>query len=906
MNKAVNIWIDAIEFDTFGGWKEDTQFTHLNGSGYLIAANEPGVPVDNATVRINIPHQNTYRIWVRDRNWLRPHDPGTFTLMVDGQENGVVLGKQPSDAWIWEIAGDYTLDCGQHELTAKDLSGYFARFSSVIITNDFDFVPSREIDRMHKQRANMKGLSTEIVDCGDYDVIIAGGGPGGVPAAIACARKGIKTLLLQNRPMLGGNGSNENGITFDGAAVYKAFARETGIAEEIRRLRDNDPEPVGDWTRALEKLANSEKSLTIRYNCHACDVVMKDDKTIQSVVVLDIHKLTKSSYTGKMFIDCTGDGWLGYYAGAKYRLGRESESQHNESLAPQFADTLTMSGCIHGDHQQFYTQTDHEVIFNAPDWVPKLPTSDLEFGRVITGTGARASWWLEAPNSYDNMWDGEEARDALLLVHLGYYDHLKNHWSKKERAKFSKFNVATIFTGRRESRRLIGDYILTQNDALSGAQFDDAVSYSGWTLDIHHPEGIYSGAKGPLYCAVRVKTPEIPFRCLYSINIDNLMFAGRNISVTHIALGTVRVQNTVATLGQAVGTAAAMCIKLNETPRGIYQRHMYTLQQQLIKDDQYIPRRKNEDPNDPCLTANVTASSQSHTEIFRNESGIPGDFLPMDDARIIRFGISRKHGDIEHFYLQLRSENDLPITVTLHARSMGGDVDSFAKLGEVQTVQASVPAHFEGWVKFPVHIPVEDDPYVERFTLMLWLDAAPGISWRSLEMLSYHTAAGVMKPDGKRIMSAGCGYCITVDEPKEILANCAPCNVINGYSRIVDAEQYEWVSDPEQKLPQWIALEFAQTAKINTVSIVFNTDLTNPATCFGDKLPGVPVCVKEYDVEVHNGNRWITVATEDNNFMRKRIHNFEAVDAKTLRVTVRATWGDKSARITEIRAGFEE
>ena len=263
MNFNNTVWIDALEFPQKGGWKEDTQFVHLSGSGYLIAADEPGNPVADAKAEVKVPEKNIYRIWVRCRNWLRPHNPGTFSLLVTGEDNGVILGAQPSDAWVWEIAGDFELD-GTVELTVKDLTGYFARFSSIVITSDLDYVPTRETARWQKDRAKIKGLDTSVKYCGDYDVIVAGGGPGGVPTAIAAARKGMKTLLLHNRPVLGGNGSAEIGITFDGAGV--GSERETGIAEELRRLRDADPDMAGDWTRALEKMVAAEKNITVVYN----------------------------------------------------------------------------------------------------------------------------------------------------------------------------------------------------------------------------------------------------------------------------------------------------------------------------------------------------------------------------------------------------------------------------------------------------------------------------------------------------------------------------------------------------------------------------------------------------------------------------------------------------------------
>lgn len=903
--KSVYIWLDAAEVESKGGWKLDTQFVHLMGSGYLIAADMPGIPVSDAVTTVAVPTGDTYRVWVRTRNWLRSYSPGQFTLLVDGQECAAVLGKQPSDAWVWEIAGDFHLDKGSHTLTFRDLTGYCARFSSVVITNDFDFVPDRQVGRMHKQRAAIKGLPQGITEGGDYDVIVAGGGPGGVPAAIACARQGVKVLLLQNRPVLGGNGSSEIGVTFDGAATYNPYSREGGIAEELRRLRDFDPELRGGWTRALEKMVAAEPNITVAYHNHVCDVETEDD-TIKSVTALHIRDLIKIRYTGRLFIDCTGDGWLGYYAGAAYRFGREPQQQHNEYLAPKNPDTLTMSGCLKGEALKYFTDEGKEVPFVKPEWVPQLPTNDADFGRVITGNGTFMNWWVEAQNDYDDMWDGEQARDALFLVHLGYYDHLKNHWSKKDRIKNYQYHFASIVNGRRESRRLIGDYIFTQNDALNRVHFDDAVSYTGWSLDVHHPEGIFSGKEGPLHCALRVKMTDIPYRCLYSKNINNLMMAGRNISVSHIGLGTVRVQNTIATLGQAVGTAAAMCIKLGETPRGIYQRHIKALQQQLIKDDLHIIGVRNEDANDPCLTATATASSVCTNEIFRTEHGVIGELLPLDVPRTTRFGTSRKKGVQENLYVRLHSANPKPTTVTFHVRNLGGDVDTYSPPKPFTTLQAVVPPMGEYWVTVPYTTPMEPDPYVERFSFLVRIEPAEGISVRQLDWLTYHNTAGYIDHDGITKATSGVGLWIRTEEPETEPANCGPENVCNGYNRIVDKDHYEWVSDPAQPLPQWIQLELQKPTKINTVSAVFDTDLTNPGTAHA-KPPRhtVPLCVKDYRVEVFAKGSWQEVARVADNIMRKRTHSFAPVTAEKIRVTVERTWGDASARIMEIRAGID-
>ena len=899
------IWIDANDFACTGGWKTDTQFVHLMGSPYLIAAGEPGIPVEDASVQVQIPEAGVYRIWVRDRNWMRSHSPGKFALMVDNASNGKTLGIMPSDRWVWEIAGDYTLAAGEHTIALHDLTGNFGRCASILLTTDLDYVPSPELSRIHKERCRIKGLNSTTLLGGSYDVIVAGGGPGGVPAALAAARTGAKVLLLHNREMLGGNSSTEAGITLDGAGVGHVNAREGGIAEEIRRIRDRDPKYCGDWTRAMEALTSAEENITVLYNNHVCGVEMASDSLIKSVTSLNILSLQKTCYEAKFFIDCTGDAWLGYYAGAKYRFGREAQHEHGESMAPEIADTLTMSGCLKSPSAPFLSKSDKPIAYHAPEWVPALPTDDREFGRVINGDGSKLSWWMEIPNEYDDMWDGEESRDALLLVMLGYYDHIKNHWSKKELAQNVCFNFNAVFNARREARRLIGDYVMTQADCLSGRRFDDAVTYSGWHMDIHHPGGIYSGAEGPMHIARHTPLPTIPYRCLYSKNIDNLFMAGRNISVSHVALGTTRVQNTIATMGQAVGTAAAMCLKWNTTPRGIYQQHMKELQQLLIKNDQYIPGLKNEDPKDPCLQAKAIASSVKTNEMYQPLQGTDGDLMPLNIPRMVIACAIRTDGDINGLYLKLHSALSEARTVTMRAFTRGNGRDNFCVFGETITVQAEVPPMGENWVKFPLSIPVEPEEFQDRFYVQVWLEPEEGISWRSVKDLTIFHRAGEMDENGEWIIEGSRSYRHSFTKPVEALANCSAENVCNGYSRILDAEKYAWVSDPAQSMPQWLQVDFRAPTEINEVGIVFDTDMSNPGTCWTIKRPTVDQCVKDYTVEVFSCGAWQTVAEVKDNFMRKCIHNFPKCVAEKIRVTVLETNGDPSARIIELRAALE-
>ena len=904
MQKPVEIWIDTIDFTHKGGWKEDTQFVHLMGSGYLIAADIPGVPVEDATVSVNIPESGMYRIWVRDRNWLRPHNPGTFALLVNGEDNGIVLGQQPSDAWIWEIAGDFELNAGQTTLSLHDLTGYFGRCSSILITNDFDYVPPRETERFQADRARIKGLDITEKFGGDYDVIVAGGGPGGVPAAIAAARHGAKVLLIHNRPVLGGNASSEVGITMDGASSEHVYARESGIAEEIRRLRDRNPSFHDDWTGAMETLTAAEENLTVLYNHHVCQTEMASPKQIRGVTAQDIRSLCKTRFEAKIFIDCTGDGWMGYYAGAKFRYGREGMWQHNEFAASEIADTQTMSGCIKSGNLPFFFEEEAPVEYHAPQWVPPLAKDDKNFGRKINGNGGIMQWWLEISNKYDDMYDGEQARDALLMALLGYYDHIKNDWSKKERAQNLLFRFTSVFIGRRESRRFVGDYVLTQDDCLKPQYFPDAVAYAGWLVDVHHPEGLYSGEKGTMYCAFHCPMPTIPMRCLYSVNIDNLLFAGRNISTTHIAMGTTRVENTIATLGQAVGTAAAMCIRNGKTPRQLCEEQIHELQQQLIRDDQYIPGIKNEDENDPCRTAQATASSVKTNEVFQTQQGVEGEYVPLYTSRNTAFCLEQVAERLDALYLQLRSENDTPTPITVHITPLGCSRTNLGPDPETYTVMATVPPMSESWVKVPMEIELPKMKMFDRCFIQVQIDAAPGIGWRIARNRSYADSTGVMHRDGSwTYYSTTCFRCTQI-EPTVELADCGAHNVINGHSRILDASRYEWVSDPEASLPQWLELSFKEQVPIRSVSVVFDTDLTNPVSSWhlASKAPGVFNCVKDYTVDVYDGSTWVTVADVQDNFMRKRTHSFDAILAQKLRITVKETWGDPSARIMEVRA----
>ncbi|MBP5294228.1 MAG: FAD-dependent oxidoreductase, partial [Lachnospiraceae bacterium] len=394
----------------------------------------------------------------------------------------------------------------------------------------------------------------------------------------------------------------------------------------------------------------------------------------------------------------------------------------------------------------------------------------------------------------------------------------------------------------------------------------------------------------------------IPYRCLYSVNIENLLMAGRDISCTHMALGTVRLENTIAAIGQAAGTAASLCVRLAEDPRGIGQRHLGALQQELIKNDQFIPGFKNEDPDDPCLTASVTASSYSTNEVYNHVAGTDDSLAPMTEPRRTAFLVLRPDcPEIRTVSLRLYSEHKEPVAVTMHYENSGYRAWTDHAFHAERAVTALVPPG-EHWVSFPVEIAHLENRRTYGSIVQVQLDPAEGIWWRRSENLSFYCMRSELQTDGSWKETVSKGYFAFAGDPHFKPADCRPENVINGYSRIVDPEHFEWVSDPSETMPQWIELRFQKPETIHSVSVVFDTDLSNPGTCWTSKRPAVPETVKDYVVEVLAGTQWVKVAEVRDNFMRKRTHAFEPCAVCAVRVTVLATNGDPSARIMEIRA----
>lgn len=414
------------------------------------------------------------------------------------------------------------------------------------------------------------------------DICVVGGGLAGLCAAVAAARHGASVLLMHDRPVLGGNASSEIRMWVRGA--HGEENRETGILQEIEleNIYRNPTMNYSIWDSVLYQIAVEEKKLELLLNCSCLSCEMREGR-IASVTGWQLNSYTYHEVIAEIFLDCSGDSILAPLSGADFRMGREARQEFDEYAAPERADACTMgSSCLIEARK-----TDHPCAFIPPDWAEVYPDDESMYlkNHDILGTGVNF-WWIELGGEQDTIRDAQRIQHELLKVAYGVWDHLKNrgdHGLENWELEWIGF-----LPGKRESRRYEGAYMLSQRDLEEGRCFEDAVAFGGWTMDNHHPKGFRF--KGYSSHHITPKTPyQIPFRCLYSRNIPNLMFAGRNISATHLAMSSTRVMGTCAVVGQAAGAGAALAVRYRCLPDEVDVAHMRELQAQLLEDGCFIP-----------------------------------------------------------------------------------------------------------------------------------------------------------------------------------------------------------------------------------------------------------------------------------------------------------------------------
>jgi hypothetical protein len=597
------IFIEAESFADRGGWVIDQQSMDVMGSAYLLA-HGMGMPVADAETTIENKKDGDYHVWVRTRDWVAPWQvegaPGRFQVLFNAAALPVAFGTEGKD-WHWQDGGSIPLKKGPVTISLHDLTGFEGRCDAILLTTDPDFTPPEEPETLSDFRRQALGFPEEPVDAGAYDFIVVGGGMAGICAAVGAARLGCRVALIQNRPVLGGNNSSEVRVGLSGLIYQEPFANLGSLVDEIggvghwtlweaqqdtasvrsRKIleiiaqfpekKEHNAGPPGNYEDDKKlRVVRGEENLSLFLNTHVM-AAEKEGERIVSVTGRSIITGQAFRFMGKLFADCTGDGNLGVLAGADFRTGREARAETGEPRAPEKADQLVMGTSV----QWNTTRTEQ------PEPFPSTRPWAVPFDEQTCIKTTKGDWDWETGAYRDPVREIELIRDYALRVIYGNWDFLKNESIEKEAFVHRKLDWVAFIGGKRESRRLMGDVVLKEQDILEQRIFPDGTFTTTWDIDLHFParRGGFTGEPFLSEADMRAINPyQVPYRCLYSRNVPNLLMAGRNISVTHVALGTIRVQRTTGMAGEVIGMAASVCMHHHCLPREVYKKYFAELQ----------------------------------------------------------------------------------------------------------------------------------------------------------------------------------------------------------------------------------------------------------------------------------------------------------------------------------------
>lgn len=578
------ILVEAEDFDNYGGWVVDSQFETQMGSPYLLA-HGLGRPVADATTAIDVANGGEYEVWVRAKDWVPAHHPGRFTLTVNGVTLETEFGANDQD-WSWQSAGKVSLPKGEVTLALNDLTGFDGRCDAIYFSADGTAPPNTIDEASRAWRKALRGLPAEPIDAGDYDVVVVGGGVSGCAAALTAARLGQRVALIHDRPVLGGNASKEIGLMPRGA--------QGKILQELSQRT-----PDGDLV-ALS-LLEAEPTATVFLE-HRIIAAVREGDRIVSVDAVQARGGLERRFKGRMFIDTSGVAMLGVLAGAETLFGREARSDYDEPYAPEVADDMH-----HGNTLFFRTRmADHPVPFPEVPWATEVSkdyanlSGQLMKSGLENGPGPSANpdnptfqfssdpsqaWMMQFPATHyweygqwlDPYTSGELVRDYLMRALYGTFSNVKK--LEPEAYANLEFDWMAFVAAQGEFRRYRGDYVLTENDIRNHTLFNDMLIANDGSFCIHCAwkpgEGKYDfRLKDWIFDGRDQQSYGIPFRCLFSTNIDNLLMAGKHISVTHVAGSSTKLMGNGAQHGVAVAAAAFLCNEHDATPRGLLDDHL--------------------------------------------------------------------------------------------------------------------------------------------------------------------------------------------------------------------------------------------------------------------------------------------------------------------------------------------
>ncbi len=554
---AQSVLVEAESFAQHGGWKLDTQFIQEMGSPYLLA-HGLGRQVEDATAEVAFPESGEYRVFVRTKDWVArwkaEGQPGKFQLLVDGTPLSETFGTK-GEQWFWHDGGTVEIINKKTKVALHDLTGFDGRCDAILFTKDSSPPPndSAVLPQWRRERLDLENSPTEK---GGYDLVVVGGGYAGVGAALSAARSGCKVALIQDRPVLGGNGSSEVRVWAMGHIRRGKYPRIGEMIEEFCDQAKKSPgtyEEFGDAKK--ESIVRGEENIDLFLNHHAFKVETDDDK-ITAVHAFDTRTSEQKRFTGSLFVDCTGHGTIGFLANADWEM--------------------TPAGRMGMSNMWAWAEGEKRVAYPDTPWALDLTMEDFPYPRDHHG-----QWFWESGFDKDPLGDAEGIRDWNLRAVYGAFNAMKNR-DGAEQHETAFLTWIAFIGGPRESRRLMGDVVLNKEDVVGKREFKDGCVPSTWSIDLHYPKKQFA-KKFPDNPFISIAEHDrridrgfgypVPYRSFYSRNVSNLFMAGRCVSVTHEALGTTRVMKTCGMMGEVVGRAASICKLHNCLPRDVFEKY---------------------------------------------------------------------------------------------------------------------------------------------------------------------------------------------------------------------------------------------------------------------------------------------------------------------------------------------
>jgi hypothetical protein len=739
------------------------------------------------------------------------------------------------------------------------------------------------------------------------DVTVVGGGLAGVAAAVAAARTGASVALINNRPVLGGNSSSEVRVWVCGATAHGAqkFARETGVMGELF-VENQYRNPEGNphyWDQVVLDIVRAEPNIQLFLNTDVREVEAEGsdgDRVIRAVTGWQMGSEKLYRFVSDVFVEATGDGLVGELAGAWYSSGREARSVFGEEWAPEVPDDNMLGSTIF-----FYTKDAGEPVrFVAPSIAKDIrSTSILEHRRIDTAANGCDYWWIEWGGELDAVDDNELIRDELWAVVYGIWDHIKNS------GEFDADNLTLEWVGslpgKREYRRFHGDHVLTQHDIMNQTRFDDAVGFGGWSIDLHPPGGMYSRDEGSKHLFTS-GVYHIPFRSLYSQNVNNLLLAGRNISASHVAFGTTRVMATCAVTGEAAGVGAALAARHGITPRELVNSHVSELHGTLLRHDASVLGVEWNDVRDLALTASASASSTlDDLRVVPTDAAVPfsldehevGIVLPADP------GVDRVHLLLDataatstavQLWSTAGGENHIPV------RLLAETTVAVARAG-----RSWVTAEFGYRPATPeeVVVVIGRSP---QLSLVVDPGAAP---YGVLGLVSRTPRLDTHRPQSNAWSAFEIRRRAPVFAVEPRTAAYSAQQVVGGLQRPFNGPQL-WSSvaaGPHSE--QWVELRWQKPVDVATIELIFNDDVDEDlVNLHHHRTPFavIPELVRDYRLTVETPDGWMNVVDVTGNRVRRRVHSLDRpVQTRGLRLSITATNGAAAAMVAALRVFAE-